>query len=112
MFAYICVSISGSLCFVCRAGQRSDGNSRILYVTHTYIHTYSLFFFQARSASSVGLVKDLMEIAGYCDFIQVRASGAGDALANGVYRFVHVYVCARVCVYVCVYVCVLYVTNF
>uniref|UniRef100_A0A7S1DHA4 Uncharacterized protein n=1 Tax=Hemiselmis andersenii TaxID=464988 RepID=A0A7S1DHA4_HEMAN len=42
---------------------------------------------EIRSASSVGLVKDLMEIQGYCDTVQVRVSGAGDGLANGVYRW-------------------------
>lgn len=50
---------------------------------------------QVRSASSVGLARDLMDIAGYCESAQVRAVGAGDVLVNGTYRsdLMHARVC-------------------
>jgi hypothetical protein len=41
-----------------------------------------------RSTSFVGLVRDLNEIAGYCDKTAVRVVGAGDELVNGAYRLV------------------------
>lgn len=49
-----------------------------------------------RSTSFVGLVRDLNEIAGYCDKTAVRVLGAGDELVNGAYRLVRHPVSGRV----------------